>query len=337
MTARIGTTARTAAALAALLAFTLPARADLQLCNRMSYVIEVAIGIEDKEVAATRGWFRLDPGQCRVVLQGEVQAESIYLHARALAVYGASPLPQSGHADFCIAQDTFVVASARTCTRPGQRLARFTQVKPTETEKGHTAYLAEEAEYTDDQARDAGIQRLLVIAGYDATPIDGIRGAKTDAALLQFIQDNKLTTTAAGRSDFFDTLIAAAQKPDGTGFAWCNETTHPVMAALGIEDKGAVTTRGWYRLEPGKCLRPDMHGRPRRLYSFAEAIGSDGQPMRRSDRPLAWGGETILCTRNVKFELSDHKDCAGNGLTAAGFASVELAGRGGTTVRLRLP
>ena len=66
-----------------------------------------------------------------------------------------------------------------------------------------------------------------MIAGYDATPIDGVRGAKTDAALLQFITDNKLTVTAAGRADFFDVLIAAAQKPDGNGFAWCNEQSLP--------------------------------------------------------------------------------------------------------------
>src|SRR6185295_14989364 len=97
-----------------------------------------------------------------------------------------------------------------------QQLTRFTAVKPSETDKGLTAYLAEDAEYTDEQARDAGIQRLLVIAGYDA-----IRGAKTDLALAQFIADNKLENTAAGRGDFFDLLIAAAQKPDGTGFAWC--------------------------------------------------------------------------------------------------------------------
>src|SRR5262249_39152083 len=137
------------------------------------------------------------------------------VHARALPVYGASPLPQNGQADFCVTQDNFVLAAAHACNRPGQKLARFTQVKPSESEKGLTVYLAEEAEYADDQARDAAIQRLLVIAGYDATPIDGIRGAKTDAALLQFLADNRLGNTAAGRSDFFDVLIAAAQKPEG--------------------------------------------------------------------------------------------------------------------------
>src|SRR5262245_18977521 len=170
-----------AAATAALLLWGAgPATADLLLCNRMSYVIEAAIGVEDKGAVATRGWFRIDPGQCRTVVQGALEAEQVYLHARAHMVYGASPLLQTGHADLCIAQDNFIVAAARSC-RAGQRIARFTQVKPVESEKGLIVNLAEEAEYSEEQARDAGIQRLLVVAGYDANPIDGIRGAKTDA------------------------------------------------------------------------------------------------------------------------------------------------------------
>ena len=322
-------------AFAALAAFAQPARADLQLCSRMSYVVEAAIAIEDKGAAATRGWFRVDPGQCRTVLQGALPGDTLYLHARALPVYGGSPLPQAGSADFCVGENTFVMPATKNC-RGGQKLARFTAVKPGENDKGvATAYLAEDAEYDDEQARDAGIQRLLAIAGYDGGPIDGVRGAKTDAALIQFIGDNKLTATAAGRSDFFDVLIAAAQKPNATGFAWCNETKNTVMAALGVEDKGAVVTRGWYRVAPGKCLRPDLAGRPQRLYSFGEAIGSDGLPVKDGARPTAWGGATILCTRNVKFELSDHKDCGGAGLTATGFATVELAASGGTTVQFK--
>ena len=35
-----------------------PARADLKICNRMSYVVEAAIGLDDKNTTATRGWFR---------------------------------------------------------------------------------------------------------------------------------------------------------------------------------------------------------------------------------------------------------------------------------------
>jgi len=305
----------------------------------MSYVVEAAIAIEDKGAAATRGWFRIDPGQCRTVLQGALPGETLYVHARALPVYGGSPLPQRGHADFCVGAENFVLPAAQRCNRPGQTMARFTAVKPGETDKGLTAYLAEDAEYTDEQARDAAIQRLLVIAGYDANPIDGVRGDKTDAAITQFIADNKLENTAAGRSDFLDVLIAAAQRPGGAGFSWCNDTRDVVMAALGIEDRGTVVTRGWYRVAPGKCLRPDLKGQPRRLYSFGEAVGPDGLALKEAGRmtgqPLSWGGSTILCTRSVKFELSEHQDCAGKGLSATGFASIELTGGAAATVRFK--
>jgi uncharacterized membrane protein len=330
---------RTAAALGLLFALCANAHADLQLCNRMSYVVEAAVGLEIKGTTETRGWFRVDPGQCRSVLQGEIKIDGLFLYARALAVYGASPLPQTGHADLCVVQDgkeDFVIPSARICARAGQRLVRFTAVNPTVNEQMFTANFAEEAEYSNEQARDAGIQRLLVMAGYDANPIDGIRGAKTDSALIQFLQDNKLGATAAGRSDFFDVLIAAAQRPDGAGLAWCNETPYTVMAAIGTEDKGTVTTRGWYRVAPGACVRPDISGQARKLYSFAEAVDANGQSLKPPQRALSWGGDTVLCTRLSKFELFDQKDCALKGLSSAGFATIELAaGRGGTTVRFK--
>jgi len=325
----------TLVSVAALIALTQPTRADLQICSRMSYVVEAAIAIEDKGAAATRGWFRIDPGKCRTVIQGTMPGETLYIHARALPVYGGSPLPQAGHSNFCVGADTFVLPASQNCNRTGQKMARFTAVKPTETEKGLVTYLAEDAEYDNEQARDAGIQRLLAIAGYDGGPIDGVRGEKTDAALGQFIADNKLENTAAGRSDFFDLLMNAAQRPNSAGFAWCNETRNVVMAALGVEEQGTVVTRGWYRVAPGKCLRPDLTGKPRRLYSFGEAVGSDGLPLMDNSRPVAWGGSTILCTRNVKFELSDHKDCSGSGLTATGFVTVELTGSSGTTVQFK--
>jgi uncharacterized membrane protein len=323
------------ASAAAVICLAQPARADLQICSRMSYVVEAAIAIEDKGAAATRGWFRIDPGQCRTVIQGTPPGETLYIHARALPVYGGSPLPQAGHANFCVGADTFVLPASQSCNRTGQKIARFTAVKPTETDKGLVTYLAEDAEYDNEQARDAGIQRLLTIAGYDGGAIDGVRGEKTDAALAQFITDNKLENTAAARSDFFDHLMNAAQRPNSAGFAWCNETRNIVMAALGVEEQGAVVTRGWYRVAPGKCLRPDLTGKPRRLYSFGEAVGSDGLPLKDNARAVAWGGSTILCTRNVKFELSDHKDCSGSGLTATGFVTVELTGSSGTTVQFK--
>jgi uncharacterized membrane protein len=321
--------------LAALLAS--PVRADLQICNRMSYVVEAALALDDKGATATRGWFRIEPGQCRTVLQGTIEAQHTLVHAEPLPAYTTAPLPQTGHADLCVGSKDFVIAAARLCGRSDQRLVPFTEVKPSESERGATVYLAEEEDYDDAQARLAGIQRLLVQAGYDANPIDGIRGKKTDTALAQFFSDHKLPPETIESGTIFATLLQAAQAPDASAFGWCNETTYPVMAALGVENRGSIVARGWYRIEPGRCLRPPLSGKPRRLYSHAEAIDGSGHVAVRAGKPLSWGGDKMLCTRNVRFELTEHGDCQASGLTAVGFAAIDLTRRDAATVHLKVP
>jgi uncharacterized membrane protein len=312
-----------------------PAFADLKLCNTMSYVVDVALAIEKGGAASSRGWYRLEPGQCRAALQGALPAGDLYLHARTPSLYGSSPLPRRGDTEFCVGAADFSSTGARNC-RGGQRPALFTAVKPSQSEDSENEYrltLSEEAGYSEDQARDAGIQRLLTVAGYDPGPIDGVRGDKTDSALRQFAQDNKVSVTAAARSDFFSVLMEAAQKP-GSGFTWCNDTPHAVMAAIGIEDGNTITTRGWYRVEPGRCLRPETSAQAKRIFSFAEAVDANGQTLTSGGKPLAWGGDTALCTRPAKFESYDHVDCAVRGLTQTGFAAIET-GQGPTTVRFK--
>jgi uncharacterized membrane protein len=322
--------------LAATLALTAPVRADLQLCNKTSYVLDLALGLEQGGAAATRGWFRVEPGGCKTVLQGALEAEKVYVHARALPAYGASPLPQTGHADFCVADSNFVIAAAKACnSRSGQRLVRFSQIKPSEAGDILSAYLGEEADYDSGQARLAGVQRLLVIAGYDANPIDGLEGKKTAAAIEAFLKDRKLPADTATGAAIFEALLDAVKEADGLGFSWCNETSFAVMAAIGIDDQGGIFTRGWYRVEPGKCVKPDVPGKPARLYSFAEAVDKDGQAVKRGERTLAWGGPAQLCTGEVKFEIGEQKNCAAQGLTATGFAVIDMAGKLGATVRFR--
>jgi uncharacterized membrane protein len=323
-------------ALIALLASSMPAYADLKLCNRMSYVIEAAIGIDDKAATATRGWFRIDPAACRIVAQGTLTADRILLNARALGVYGSSPIPQNGADTLCIAPDNFVIAAARQC-RAGQAPAPFTEIKPTPTDDGNlVAYLAEDSEYDDEQARLAGIQRLLVIAGYDAAPIDGVDGPKTQAALAAFLKNRGLTPELVQAPNFFATMIDAVQSPSAAGLTWCNDTPHKIMAAVGTDDGKAVVSRGWYRIEPGKCLHPDVTGLPKQIFSFAEAIDGDGRAINFKNKPLNWGGATMLCTRESKFEINEQADCGTRGLAATGFAPVDMSS-GGKTLRFAMP
>jgi len=311
------------------------ARAELTVCNRTSFRVETAIGLEKRANVATRGWFRLDPGQCRQVMDGPFDAEMVYVHARTPSVYGTAPRTQDGQADFCIRNGDFEIPDARGC--PTSQQVHFSAAKPSESPKGPVVNLAEESDYDDVQSRLAGIQRLLVIAGYDAYPIDGVQGAKTQAAITKFLNDRKLPPDTAAASNFFDTLIEAARNPEGIGFTWCNDTRYAVMASLGIVEMGAIVTRGWYRLEAGQCVRPDLRNDPHRLYSYAEAIDASGRTIRRGDAPLAWGGTLPLCTRDGRFELADHKDCATRGLNSAGFAVIDLTGKPSTTVRFKEP
>jgi uncharacterized membrane protein len=322
--------------LLALLAGAAPAHADLKLCNRMSYVVEAAIGIDDKAATATRGWFRIDPAACRVVVQGTLTADRILLNARALGVYGSSPIPQNGGDTLCIASDNFVIAAARQC-RSGQTPAPFTQITPTATEDGNlVAYLAEDSEYDDDQARLAGIQRLLVIAGYDAAPIDGVDGPKTQTALAAFLKSRGLTPDIVQAPNFFTAMIDAVQTPSSIGLTWCNDTPHKIMAAVGTDDGKTVISRGWYRIEPGKCLHPDIVGQPRQIFSFAEAVDADNRAIKFKDKPLNWGGATQLCTRESKFEINEQGDCGTRGLAATGFAAVDMSS-GGKALRFAMP
>ena len=303
----------------------------------MSYVVEAAIGIDDKATTATRGWFRVDPAQCRVVAQGTLSADRILLHARSLPVYGASPVPQNGSDNLCIAPNDFVIAAARQC-RAGQTAVAFTEIKPSTDDNGNqVAYLAEDSEYDDEQARLAAIQRLLVIAGYDAAPIDGVDGPKTQNALSAFLKTRGLGTDTVQAQNFFEIMIAAVESPSATGLTWCNDTSYRVMASIGTDDGKAVTNRGWYRIEPGKCLHPDITGQPRKVYSFAEAVDTDGRTIKINSRPLNWGGPATLCTRESQFEFTEQSDCGARGLNASGYAQVDMSASTGKTLRFGMP
>lgn len=314
------------------------ARADLEICNHTSFVIEAAIGVETKGAAATRGWFRVDPGGCRSVLRGDVAFDHLYLHARALPLYGTLRPLSASHVNLCAGSGDFLIAGAKKCTRTEERLLPFAEVRPSKSGNNVKIFVAESAGYEPEQARIAAIQRLLTLAGYDAEPIDGTLGAKSEAALAAFLKSRSLTMESALRSDFLDVLIAAARDGTAPGLLWCNDTRHVVMAALAIEDGATITTHGWWRVEPGACLRPELPRRiSGRLFSFAEAVDNAGAMIERKGRPLVWGGNSKFCVKNIRFEISDHKNCEALGLDIKAFVPVDFPAASGATIRFREP
>lgn len=330
--------AELSAAAIALAALICPAAADLQLCNRTSFVAETALGVQTQSVYATRGWFRIDPGQCRIVLRGKIEADHIYVHARALPVYGSVKPLTASQIELCTGEKDFLVAGALRCSKTGERLLPFAEVRPRDVDNISTVQLAEPNDYGADQARLAAIQRLLALAGYPVQPIDGLSGPRTDTAFALFARERGLLSDSASSPAIFDLLIDAVRDGAARGLLWCNETSHAVMAALGIDDANVIVTRGWWRIEPGACVRPDLpHRATQQIYSFAEAVDANEMPIQRQGNPLQWGGATKLCTRNIKFEIREQGRCESRDLATHEFDALAISAKTGAILRFREP
>ena len=287
------------AAAISLFVSSLPAFADLKLCNRMSYVVEAAIGIDDK---VRDRHARLVPDRSRRLPRGAAGRADRRPHpaecARARRLRRlADPAERQRHAVHRAGQ----FRHRRRAPVPRQPDARALHPDHADasTDDGNlVAYLAEDSEYDDEQARLAGIQRLLVIAGYDAAPIDGVDGPKTQGALAAFLKSRGLGADVVQSQNFFTTMIEAVQKPSSSGLTWCNDTPHKIMAAVATDDGKAVTSRGWYRIDPGKCLHPDVTGQPKQVYSFAEAVDGENRAIKLQGQAAELGrGEGALHAR----------------------------------------
>src|SRR5262249_17879120 len=120
--------------IAASLVLATSARAELTLCNRTSYRMDLAIGLEKRANVETRGWFRLAPVRCRQVFAGPLALTMVSLHAPPPPVYGSAPFPLNAQADFCVKNDDFEISNARNC--PTSQQAQFSAAKPSESPKG---------------------------------------------------------------------------------------------------------------------------------------------------------------------------------------------------------
>ena len=149
-------------------------------------------------------------------------------------------------------------------------------------------------------------------------------------------QEDQPGSTLGGRTVPGDRRDPTAGGRDGEAGS-ADPATDPNAASIAADDGKAVTSRGWYRIEPGKCLHPDVTGQPRKIFSFAEAVDSEGRTIKINSRPVNWGGATMLCTRETQFEFSEQGDCGARGLNASGYAQVDMPTGAGKTLRFGMP
>lgn len=115
---------RIASIFALVLAAAAPARAGLTLCNDTKRPVMAALGHNDGKAWRSDGWWRVEPGACAPLLQGELIARYYYLHAIHVGAGGG----WDGNRYFCVKDARFTFLTRRDCGQEGGRAAGFFEI-----------------------------------------------------------------------------------------------------------------------------------------------------------------------------------------------------------------
>lgn len=298
---------------------------DYLFCNRTSYAASIAVGIRNGGLWLTRGWWTVPAGECKVVVKGPLTQSTYYVFARSSFAHTGSVRTWGGTQTLCIGNGAFQATSdgSDECSA-GYDPQGFAKIE-TDGKAAWTTTLSEGTNFKNmDQARVAGLQRLLYDLGRFDGPIDGVAGPKFNEALTQ--ARTELGVGPGDSAGLYARLLAEATKTQaGAGLTFCNRTQDVIWTALGQDYQGKKESKGWWRLQPGQCAKVIKDRLDdRTMFGFGVADRVEGVPE-------TWGGTEQFCTKDSSFEIDDVTDCAGRGFTSTGFMKIETAGRAGLT------
>lgn len=115
----------------------LPAHADLKLCNKTESRVGVALGHKAKEGWVTEGWWTVDPQQCIPLLKGKLIARYYYVYALDLTKGGS----WGGNSIMCVRDKEFTINGIGDCETRGYEKRGFFEVD-TKENTDHTVSLS---------------------------------------------------------------------------------------------------------------------------------------------------------------------------------------------------
>lgn len=302
-----------------------PAAAKYSLCNTTSYTLSAAIGYVDDDRLATRGWWRLRPGQCKVVLTEQTTPGRYFVYAEAIPGHTGPLRTWSGKTPLCVENSGFFNLRNQEICRENPALQRnFFDVEITPAANGNwQTDFVEAANYTVYSAEVAGTQRLLKDIGKSITKIDGSLGRQTRAILSGYRKEKGLSQGATIDDQLIDTLIEEANARESKlGFFYCNKTASNVWSAIakpGAEEQYA--SKGWWKLEPGECAKVIKGELKSDHYFVYGVMESDSKQERRLIE-----GEQAFCTNPVLFDITNDAPCADKEFDEAMFKRFDIGG-----------
>ncbi|MEM9013597.1 MAG: DUF1036 domain-containing protein [Pseudomonadota bacterium] len=297
------------------------ASAKYSLCNKSSYTLNAAIGFVDGDRLATRGWWRLRPGQCKVALTEQTNPGRYFVYAEAIPGHQGSLRTWSGDTALCVESSGFFsLRNQDVCRDNPLNQRQFFDVEVTEAADGDwQTDFAEARTYTIYSAEVAGVQRLLNDIGLDAGRIDGAVGRATQRVIQNYRKKKGLAEADGIDDELIDALIEDANQQEAKlGFFYCNKTDATVWSAISTPDGENYDTKGWWKLDPGGCAKI-LKGELTQNHYYVYGVIEDDAGERR----LA-GGEKAFCINFVKFESSDTSACSDQELDEAVFRRIEI-------------
>lgn len=303
------------------------AHADYRFCNRTSYVLDAAIGYSSGEIWKSRGWKRLLPGGCEAMLEGPVDGGEYYVFARSFDAHKGSIKYFSGNTSFCIVEAPFEIEGREQCAMRGFDAADFLRVE-TRAGRSWTTSFSEASEYSADESRVAGTQRLLMDLGFALKQVDGIAARNTLRAVQAFQRSAGLTQTGTIDDGLLAELVSRSiAAHQSVGLDICNRTDELVWAAVGYRSGEDDMSSGWIRIDPGSCrkaIKGKLTGDA--YYYYAEAVDDLGAIVTRDGVPLVWSGDRPYCTKTTRFEIRGRDRCTARGFDEKSFTRADTAG-----------
>ena len=299
------------------------AQAKYSLCNKTSYALSAAVGYVDGDRLATRGWWRLRPGQCKVVLTEQTNPGRYFVYAEAISGHKGELRTWSGETSLCVENfGFFSLKNQDVCRDDPSRQRKFFDVDVTAEAGGNwQTDFAESRNYTVYSAEVAGVQRLLADTGRQSGRVDGAMGAATKRAIDAYRKEKGFSSGKGITDELVDALIDEANTRDSKlGFFYCNKTDNAVWSAIAEPDGDNYASKGWWKIEPGDCakiLKGDLQHDHYYVYGAIE----EGMNERRIT-----GGEKAFCVNAVMFDVDNALTCADQDLDQAMFRRIEIGG-----------
>jgi len=132
-----------------MLANTHPAFAALTYCNRTQNPIQAALGLRQDETWKSKGWWRLEPGQCSKVLGGNLTERFYYYNAISLfkPAKDKDAYAWTGKFQFCTQNQPFDIEGDGDCESKGFITRGFQEIEPGANVRDYTLDFKDSSSY----------------------------------------------------------------------------------------------------------------------------------------------------------------------------------------------